>query len=181
MPLHTFFQRNYDSTIIYQCGLRKQHQLAYLILAKRENQVYFFTYQSPYRNTGGRYFPGNLLRHYSKLEAAFQAAVPDTNRYLVPGTVPLDTLCRYWRRLGPRQLWAIKGDGPNQPAAPNCAVDDGDNNTFFLIDLRAIKAAEFYAPAYWEECAGKDANRQWAIATRALLYAIRRTSQLGAW
>lgn len=109
LPLHTFFQRNYDSTIIYQSGLREQHQLAYLILAKRENQVYFFTYQSPYRNTGGRYFPGNLLRHYSKLEAAFQAAVPDTNRYLVPGTVPVDTLRRYWRRLRPPAAMGHKG------------------------------------------------------------------------
>ncbi|WP_201982785.1 hypothetical protein [Hymenobacter rubidus] len=162
---------------MYQGGLRDRDGPSYLILAKQKNQVYFFTYQSPYRQARGRYFPGNLVRHFAKQEAAFRAAVPDTNRYLLPGIVPPDTLRWHWLRLQPRQLWAIKGDGPNQPAAPNCAVDDGDYNTFFLIDQRAMKSATFYAPAYWEECAGKDPNRQRAIRTRGEFHAILRASQ----
>ena len=176
-PLHTFFQRNYDSTIIYQSGVRERDGPAYRILAKHQKQLYFFTYQSPYHDARGRYFPGNLLRHSARLEAAFQAAVPDTNRYLLPATVLPDTLRHHWQRLRPWQLWHLKGDGPGEPAGRTCVIDDGDHNTFYLIDRRGIRPASFYAPAYWEECLGPDPNRQRALMLIKVFGAISRANQ----
>ena len=176
-PLHTFFQRNYDSTIIYQSGLRERDGPAYQILAKHQGQVYFFTYQSPYRDARGRYFPGNLVRHFARQEAAFRVAVPDTNRFLLPATVRPDTLRRYWQRLRPRQVWAIKGDGPGGPVGSTCVIDDGDHNTFYLIDRRGIRPASFYAPAYWETCLGQDPNRQQALTLIKMFGAISRAGQ----
>jgi hypothetical protein len=178
-PLHTFFQRNYDSTIIYQSGLREQFGPAYQILAKHQQQVYLFTYQSPYRIARGRYFPGNLVRHFARQESAFRATEPDTNRYLLPDVVPSDTLRRYWQRLRPRRLWAIKGDGPGGPAGRHCVIDDGDHHTFYLIDRRGIRSAGFYAPAYWEACLGHNASRQQALTTIEVFGAISRVSQPG--
>jgi hypothetical protein len=180
-PLHTFFQRNYDSTIIYQIGLREQFGPAYQVLAQHRGQFYFFTYQSPYRHARGRYFPGNLVRHFTRQESAFRAAEPDTNRYLLPGTVLPDTLRRYWQRLRPGQLWALKGDGPGWPAARTCVIDDGDHNIFYLIDRRGIRSAAFYAPAYWEECIGKDPNRQQALSIIKVFNAISRANRQRQW
>ena len=117
-PLHTFFQRNYDSTIVYQIGLREQFGPAYQILAKHQQQLYFFTYQSPYRDARGRYFPGHLVRHFARQEAAFRAAPPDTNRYLLPATVLPDTLRRYWQRLRPGSSGTSRATRPaGQPDA----------------------------------------------------------------
>jgi hypothetical protein len=178
-PLHTFFQRNYDSTIIYQSGLRQKDGPNYLILAKQANQVYFFSYSSPYREAAGRYFPGRLISFFANEEAAFRAAVPDTNRYLLPVAVLSDTLRRYWRLLNPRRFWAVKDDRQIPPPSSThpCGIDDGDDNTFYLITPRSLKVASFYAPAYWEECLGKDPNRQQAISARRLFWALPRSGQ----
>lgn len=178
-PLHRFFQRNYDSTVVYQSGLRERDGPAYLILAKHKSQVYFFTYQSPYRGAQGRYFPGKLVHHFARQEAAFRATVPDTNRFLLPGRgAPPDTLRRYWRRLNPPRFWQVQGDSQASPAtaAHPCGIDDGDYNTFYLVDPRLIRAAAFYAPAYWEECLGRNPNRQQAINARRVFQMLLRYS-----
>ena len=178
-PLHTFFQQNFDSTVIYQSGLSVGNGPYYLILAKQKDQVYFFTYTSPYQSAAGRYFPGNLMLHFANEEAAFRAAVPDKNRFLLPGLVPSDTLRRYWRRLRTHRFWTVKDD--QQTAFPPlCAIDDGDHNTFFLIDRRTIRAASFYAPAYREACAGQDPGRQQAINALNVFTTVRRSNQANA-
>jgi len=177
-PLHTFFQRNYDSTVIYQSGLREQRGPYYLILAKQQNRVDFFTYISPYRETAGRYFPGNLVRHFARKEAEFRAATPDTNQYFLPGMVQSSVLTTCWNQLDTRRLWAIKSDQQAASGASGqCVIDDGDYSTFYLIDRRAIRAASFYAPAYFEECLGKNVNRQQAIHAQNIFRATLRASQ----
>lgn len=48
-PLHRFFQQNFDSTIVYQSSSSRNNSPNYLILAKCQDQLEFFTYTSLYR------------------------------------------------------------------------------------------------------------------------------------
>jgi hypothetical protein len=171
-PLHTFFQTNYDSTIIYQSGSTWYNSPNYLILAKHQGKVYFFTYTSPYQAARGRYFPGSLTKKFSQEELAFNRTPPDTNRYLLAGTAAPAALARCWREVAPTQLWRVQDDYRRQKPPGRCVIEDGDENTFYLIDKRAIKTAYFYAPAYYEECEGKSPDRGLAIKTIEALRAL---------
>ncbi|RZK25630.1 MAG: hypothetical protein EOO63_15760, partial [Hymenobacter sp.] len=115
IPLHAFFQQNFDSTIVYQSSSTWNRSPNYLILAKHQNQLDFFTYRSPYRDVLGRYFPGKLVQKISQEELRFRAATPDTNRYLLPQRVASEVLRRSWQRLNPPSLWAIQGDSAPTP------------------------------------------------------------------
>jgi hypothetical protein len=168
-PLFTFFQQHFDSTVVYQSGSNWNTSPNYLILAKQQNQLAFFTYRSPYRNGLGQYFPGQLIQKFSQEEARFRATMPDTNRYLLPQGVVADSLRHGWQRLQPRHLWAMQGDAQARSVTGSCVVEDGEEMTFYLIDKKAMRSARFYAPAFLEACAGKDVSRQQAIRVSSTL------------
>jgi hypothetical protein len=171
-PLYTFFQQHFDSTVVYQSGSNGNTSPNYLILAKHQQQVAFFTYRSPYRNVLGQYLPGQLVQKFSQEEARFRATTPDTNRYLLPQRVAADSLRHGWQRLQPRHFWAMQGDAQAHRFMGNCVVEDGEEMTFYLIDKKAIRSARFYAPAFLEACAGKDVGRQQAIQVSSLLQVL---------
>lgn len=164
-PLHTFFQQHFDSTFIYQSSSNWNRSPNYLILAKDQNRLTFFTYSSPYRTILGHYFPGKLVQKFSQEEARFRATTPDTNRYLLPKPIAEETLRYSWHLLNPPQLWSIQGDEQARRVTNSCVLDDGEENIFYLIDKKVIRSARFYAPSFFEECAGKDLGRQQAIQT----------------
>jgi hypothetical protein len=163
IPLHRFFQQHFDSTIVYQHGSNWNRSPNYLILASGQNQVEFFTYRSPYRDILGHYFPGQLVQKFSQEEARFRATTPDTNRYLLPQRVAAELLQSSWHSLQPAHLWAIQGDEQARRATGDCVLEDGEELTLYLIDKKAIRSAHFYAPAFFEACAGKDGGRQQVI------------------
>ncbi|GAB2771339.1 hypothetical protein HNQ93_000615 [Hymenobacter luteus] len=171
-PLHRFFQQNFDSTIVYQSGSSRNNSPHYLILAKYQNRLAFFTYTSPYRNIPGHYFPGKLSQKFANEERRFRATIPDTNQYLLPRRIAGEILSRNWRLLNPPQLWTIQGDQQAPKSKSKCAIDDGDENTFYLLSKTTIQVAHFYAPEYYEQCAGKDVNREQAIRARNTLHAL---------
>jgi hypothetical protein len=172
-PLHTFFQQNYDSTVIYQTGSNWNNSPNYLILAKHRQQLEFFTYTSPYRDVLGHYYPGRLAQQFGRADALFRVTIPDTNRYLLPQILPTATLTRAWRQLQAPLLWLVQDDQQASPITGNRMVEDGDENTFYFLDKKAIHVARFYAPAAKEIGAKKDPNRQQAlkaiVALRTLL------------
>lgn len=175
-PLHHFFQANYDSTIIYHNWSSWYTAPHYLIFAKHREKLYFFTYISPYRKMQGRVLPGGLKELYSDEESKFQRTMPDTNRYLLPQYIGDKELQKYWKNLGTTELWKIRSDKLQEPAT--CVVDDGDENTFYFITKKEIKTENFYAPSLYEECAGKDRNRQKAIQASELLISILSAGRL---
>ncbi|RPD49814.1 hypothetical protein DNI29_03185 [Hymenobacter sediminis] len=171
-PLHRFFQQNFDTTIVYQSGSSRNNSPNYLILAKYQDRLEFFTYTSPYRNTLGHYFPGKLSHRFTKEENKFRATIPDTNQYLLPKRVTGEILSRNWRLLNPPQLWTIQGDQQASKSTSKCVIEDGDEHTLYLITRATIRAVHFYAPEYYEQCAGKDVNRQQALRVSNTLHTL---------
>ncbi len=171
-PLHKFFQANYDSTIIHYNWSNWYSAPNYLILAKQKNNIYFFTYTSPYKNVIGRPIPGNLSKKFAIEENRFKATVPDTNRYLLAKRVLNDKLKNYWNELHMASLWNIKDDKHTLRDIGNCMIEDAGTATFYFISKTGIKVSNFYAPDFWEECLGKDINRQKALKAEAILWRI---------
>jgi hypothetical protein len=175
-PLHAFFQQHFDSTIVYQSGSNGNNSPNYLILAKHQNQLDFFTYRSPYRDALGHYFPGKLVQKFSREESIFHTTTPDTNRYLLPQRIPAASLRRSWQTLHARQLWTIQGDEQARRTTGNCVVEDAEEITLYLIDKGASRSARFYAPAFFEACAGKDGGRQQVIQACSTLQALLQSA-----
>lgn len=176
-PLHAFLQQHFDSTVVFQSRSGSTHAPDYLILAKYQGRLEFFTYRSPYRQVLGHYFPGRLQHKFAQEERRFRAAPPDTNRYLLPQLVGSATLGGSWHRLNPPGLWELQGDQPLPKAAPKCVIEDGEENTFYLITRKSIRVARFYAPDFYEQCAGADPDRQRAIRARDTLRALVREAR----
>jgi hypothetical protein len=175
-PLHAFFQQHFDSTIVYQSGSNWNNSPNYLILAKHQNRLDFFTYRSPYRDALGHYFPGKLVQKFSREETRFRTTTPDTNRYLLPQRVPAESLRRGWQTLNARQLWMIQGDEQARRTTGKCVVEEDEEITLYLIDKRASRSAHFYAPAFFEMCAGKDVGRQQVIRASSTLQALLQSA-----
>jgi hypothetical protein len=173
-PLHEFFQANYDSTIIYHSWSNWYSAPNFLIVARHKDKLYYFTYTSPYKNLLGRYFPGNISQKFMEEENKFERTVPDTNRYLLSKDILQETLGKYWNELQAANLWKLKDDKHSLTSTGNCMIADGNTNTFYLINKEGIKVLNFYEPAYWEECLGKDINRQRAIKARAMFQRIAK-------
>ncbi|WBA43970.1 hypothetical protein [Hymenobacter canadensis] len=173
-PLHAFLQQHYDSTIVYHVGSSWYNAPNYIILAKHRGGVDAFTYANPYRDGLGHYYPGQLVRHFSKEDTRFRATRPDTNRYLVPRAGDPAELRRAWQQLHPTRFWSVRGDG-ERPATPaSCFIDDGPEHVFYLLDKRAIRVVRFYAPQELQDCedARQDPGRAQALATIQVLQAL---------
>jgi hypothetical protein len=121
-PLHKFFQANYDSTIIHYNWSNWYFAPNYLILAKQKNNIFFFTYTSPYKNIIGRPFPRNLSKKFMEEESKFKGTVPDTNRYLLAKRVLNDKLTNYWNELDTASLWHLKNDKHTLKNIGNCMI-----------------------------------------------------------
>lgn len=170
-PLFRFFQQHFDSTVVYQTSSSWYEAPDMLLLAKKGQTVYFFTYRSPYTSTGGRFVPGGLTRFFSEQEARFRITKPDTNHYLLLSEVSSVKLAQTWQALRITQLWKVRDADP-QPAGQICGVEDAETVTLHFITPSGTRAAPFYAPDFYEECEGPGLNRGQVIRTRNALQAL---------
>lgn len=170
-PLYRFLQQHFDSTIIYQQQSTWHLSPDMLILSKKGQQVYFFTYRSPYQLIQGRYIPGGLTQQFSKQEARFRATQPDTNRYFLPQRVSEPVLKQTWESLRPTQLWQVR-DNDTRPANAPCMTEDATTVTLWFLTRTNSRSASFYAPDFYEKCEGPGVNRGQAIKTRIALEAL---------
>lgn len=166
--LFRFFQRHFDSTLVYQISSNWYNAPYMLLLAKQGHNIYFFTYRSPYAATRGRFIPGGLTQQFTKQEARFQTTIPDTNQYLLPQPVMSATLLQTWKTLNMKRLWKISNTDP-RPAREQCIVDDAATVTLHFLNRSGIRAASFYAPDAYEQCEGHGFNRGQVIRARNTL------------
>lgn len=170
-PLFRFFQQHFDSTLVYQTSSNWYNAPYMLLLAKKGQTVYSFTYRSPYASTRGRFVPGGLTQSFSKQEARFKATQPDTNQFLLPQPMLPSTLLKTWASLRPKRLWEISNVDP-RPPIEQCLVEDAATVTLHFLTRSASRSASFYAPDAYEQCAGHGFNRGQVIRTRNTLQSL---------
>ncbi|SEU04176.1 hypothetical protein SAMN04487998_3636 [Hymenobacter actinosclerus] len=167
-PLYRFFQQHYDSTIVCQQNSAWNQGPDMLILAKQGQQVYLFTYRSPYKLMQGRHVPGGLTQQFSQQEARFRATQPDTNQYLLLQPVTPAKLKQTWKSLHTPRLWQVQ-DMAARSTNTQCLIEDAETVTLWFLTRRNSRNVSFYAPEFYEKCEGADANRRQVIRTRTEL------------
>ncbi len=83
-PMFLFLQNNFDSTIIFIPGSQWITPEDYFIIAKKGEQVYLFTYKSPYRKALGIKYPTPIREKFFREDSIYDFSVPDTNRFFLP-------------------------------------------------------------------------------------------------
>lgn len=152
-----FFQANFDSTIIYHAWSSWYPYPNYYILARQANQSYYFTYKNLYRESRGVYMPGGLRRKFSREEITFQHAVPDTNRYFLAVPAGREQAAELWRKISALSIWQAQEIDDSKTT---CVVDDGPQDTFYLITRTGSNTVSYYAAEQQEQCGPPNNQRQ---------------------
>lgn len=168
-PLHQFFKNNFDSTIIYFQWSSWNISPNYYILSKKDSNVYYFTYTSPYRKVKGYNYPGNLDLKFITEDLIFEKTIPGTNRYLFPIQFYYSVRKKYWSEVNSDNLWNLTD---RIPLSKKCDSEDGGEDTYYLITKSNIRLLSFYDADFFEECDSKNINRENEIKTRNFILNI---------
>lgn len=160
-PLTTFFQTNFDSTIIYHNWSSWNPLPNYCIIAKKENGIFLFTYRSPYRPTFGHKFPSNLTEKFISEQQQFERTPVDTNRYFLPFQVELYDKRNTWKYLNANRLWNLKNVDRTKK---RCFTEDGLENTFYLITSGGKKILNFDESDLSQLCAPTFTDRPYVLS-----------------
>lgn len=160
-PLHQFFQKHFDSTLIYHEFSSWSPYPNYHIVAKSKGSVFLFTYKNPYAAIRGRNLPMELALHFYRSDDNFQAVKPDTNRYLLP-FVPAFHYNgpNRWEQLAQLRIWQLQ---PATQFTATCSVEDGSEIVFYRITKNDIQTIYFYDAEELDTCTPADTNRKTAI------------------
>lgn len=151
-PLEAFFQKHYDSTVIYQRWGTWNLVPDFHIIAKKDDSVYYYRY---FRNTTkrlGRNMAPKSAGLEEKMFAEFfeiERVKPDINSnfYWLASNPLTGSL---WDSLQLPSLWHF-GDDRNaflvKDASGYEASEDGGNDRFRLITKHQVKALNYYEPA----------------------------------
>ncbi|WP_132055676.1 hypothetical protein [Pseudocnuella soli] len=159
-PLTTFFQANFDSTIIYHNWSSWNPLPNYCIIAKKDNGTFLFTYRSPYHSTFGHKFPSDLTEKFIAEQLLFERTQVDTNRYFLPVQVDLDDKRNTWKYLNANRLWNLKNV---DRIKKQCSIEDGLENTFYLITSGGTKILHFDESDLSQLCAPTFSDRQYVL------------------
>lgn len=165
-PLHAFFKNNFDSTIIYYGWSSWNTAPNYLIISRKDNNTYYFTYTSPYRKMFGYKIPGDLDVKFMLEQLKFENTPPDTNRYFLPVKIHHSVRNEFWTDVNAYNIWKLND---NIPEATRCSVSDGGEDTYYLISKSGIKTMSFYEA---KECSPININNQLEIKTKNVFIKI---------
>ena len=168
IPLHQFFQSNYDSTIIYYGWSSWGGAPNYFIVSKKDSNTYYFSYTSPYRKMFGYKIPGDLDFKFMLEQSKFENTPPDTNRYFFPVKIHYSLRNKYWTDINAFNIWRLTDD---IKYSSKCETTDGGKDIYYLITTAGIKSLSFYNADSLEDCE-PDTNRQNEIKTRNLIMKI---------
>jgi hypothetical protein len=138
-PLHTFFQNNFDSTIIWTPSSNWQLGHNYFIVTKKDTSIYFFAYLMPYRNINWRDYPRVLGEKFADENDRFSLILPDTNLYFNPIPVDYSLKKKYWGEVNANDIWSVPDSGSREHY-----TIDGSQDNFFLIANGKIRKSIFY-------------------------------------
>ncbi len=155
--LLNFFQKNYDSTIIYFSNSNWDMFPNYFILSKKNKSIYAFTYTKPGRRFVGRKnYNRDSLMKYRYEDSIFISTPLDSNQFLKTFPAEQIKLDSLWKYLIANNIFNLKddsdfGDGCKKVAPANrCYVFDAGFVNFYLIDKTKTHRLVYYAPEYFE-------------------------------
>lgn len=165
-PMHTFLQKNSDTSILLEYNYSTIHTPEYFILSKKGDTISAYTYKVlpsidkriivPH-NIGYKIFKRNNFDIYN--------TVVDINIYFNPKYLSQDSLNKFWKEVNIFRPWQIKDDSIDGEACPEYTsekyISDLGGISLYLVTKDEIKKLYFYGPKYFEEklCPGRQGRK----------------------
>jgi hypothetical protein len=158
-PLHTFFQKNADSTLIIEYTTDSYDPYYYRMITKTGDTINTFQYnaiQKMERVT----MPRKLAFLISIEKYKYFGGIADINPYFNVVNLPTDTLKAIWTKVGGLKLWEITVDNSN-PKCKNIPISaHPDQIIIHFITKKEIKTLIFSSALLYEEYCPGNRNRK---------------------
>lgn len=174
--MHTFLQKNADSTILFERMNYKINRPEFFIISKVGDTVSIYHYQQ-LKEIDKRILLPKAIRYklYKRNRLDYLSEPIDINIYFNPIYLNRDSITIFWQSLLKQQPWQINDDSIDGESCPNAKngydrnIYDGGSISLYLITKNNIKRLYFYAPQYYEKevCPGRK-GRQAIIAIEKL-------------
>lgn len=172
IPLHSYLQDNFDTTIIIHSYSSWELKPNYCIVSFKNARMYAFTYKSPLPRLGGYAgLPKDLSEKFIMRILAFQNTLPDTNAYFIPYSFPSGKKNDFKQSLDSLQPWNI-----DDKEVKDCAELDSDapEHKIWFIVKNKITQLYFYDLEHMDEACPGSITRQKAIRLiKAFNYAFQ--------
>lgn len=171
--IHTFLQKNADSTIIFKYESNWIQPPEYFILSKKVDTITAYFYKSFYKTKIN--MPDKIRDSLYKINKYYESNNVSVNRFFIPKYLTDEDLLVFWRALLKQHPWQINDDSIDGKNCTNTKkgfyknISDGGGISLYLITKNNIKHLYFYAPKYYEKelCPGRK-GRQAILEIEAL-------------
>ena len=162
-PLHLFFQKNADSTIIIEYPTASYDPHRYGLLTKTGDTIITFKYDA-IQNNLKVLMPKRLGALISLEKYKYFGSAADINPYFTIVNLPVDTLRSFWKRKETMDIWKVVVDN----RAPNCekkytVSTHPDKLIIYLITKKEIKLLEYESAFLYEKICPGNFSRKTAV------------------
>ncbi|WP_421944578.1 hypothetical protein [Pedobacter sp.] len=170
-PMHKFFQKYADSTIIIEYDTDSYEPHPYRIISRAGKSVNTFSYE-PIDNSwktlssSKKNFPTQLWYELLSRKTLYKNRQADINIFFNLVEINPDTSLRIWKDISKFKPWQLLDD-KSYPECSNIAIDAG-YSIMHLITKKEIKTLIYYAPYYYEEQCPGNKNRQGIVGIERL-------------
>lgn len=158
-PMHTFFQKYADSTVIIEYPTNSYAPLVYKIVTNTGDTVNAFEYNA-IQKLETAIMPTRLRSHMLMEKYKYFGGAASVNPYFNLVNLPVDTLKVIWNKIDSLRLWTLTVDNEvpkcrNIPFSPH-----PDQIIIHLITKKEIKTLSFSNALLFEEYCPGNMNRR---------------------
>jgi len=170
-PMHLFFQKNADSTIIIEYATDSYDPHYYKIITRTGDTINTFQYYAIQRAESGIVIPKKLRFLIDIEKVKYFSAAADINPYFSLVNLPADTLRTIWEKINSGQLWVLdeKLNNVNKCNQQVPVTSHMGYGIMHLITKGQIRTLIFNAPEYYEKYCPGNKNRQAFLKLEGLL------------
>ena len=164
-PIHTFFQNNADTTLIFSYESNFADLPTYFILSKKGDTINLFKYDSGFNKK--LKMPSRIRDSLYKILRIHESFNIGINRFFTSVNIEHENASKFWSKISLLKPYQIKDDTTDGEGCPKTNdnydknIYDGGGISLYLINKNAIRRLYFYAPKYYENevCPGTEGRK----------------------
>ncbi len=160
-PMHTFLQKNADTSIIFSYASGFINTPTYFVLSKKSDTVTLYKYDSGFKKHLAK-IPKRISDSLYKLNRPWESFDVGINRFFSVLNVDQESALMFWSKIASLKPFHLKDDLTNgEGCKANTTYDnniyDGGGIELYLVTQNGIRNLYYYAPQYYEKlCPGRE-------------------------
>ncbi len=162
-PMHSFLQKNADTTIVFSYTYGFVNPPKFFILSKKSDTITLYKYDSVFKN-GLSKIPKKISDSLYKLNRPWESFDVGINRFFTSVNINPESALEFWSKISDEKPFNLKDDSTIGEGCPNTNAEyikniyDGGGVEIYLITKSNIKNLYYYAPEYYEKriCPGRE-------------------------